>query len=521
MKMRIQMPTRRTLYRIVTVLLTVLVIVTLILANTLVGKLANRYGWYTDLRGETDYAVSEYCYTILGTVLQSTAEQTRTADPIEIIFCQTEENLRADATMSFIYRTATDLANRFDRIGVRCVDPVLDPVGVKAYRETPVVDPKTGEVTDTALSPLYSTSVIISCGTYHRIYSRTDFFVFEGEDLSTAWAYKGERKLAAGIIRAVDPQNPTVCLTSNHGEAYYDLELLYLLDDAGYKLSYADLSGDPIPAECSLIITFNPNKDFLSDDGISAVSEKEKLDAFLSVPGNTYLVFLTSGTPELPNLESYLSEWGISTAYHTAPSGIRYRYTVQDSSASLTSDGYTIYGKPVSTGRSGAILNGLSGDVVFKNATALLPASGYLPNGDGSYTRGSRTLYCLYETSDSAVSWANGAVVDRNSAMLMTLTEQTQAGGSSYVGVVASASFATEPFLQSAVYGNSDLLFRTLHTVGKTYTPEGLPVKPFSSATISTVTTAQKWKWTVGLAVLPAVLTLCIAVPVLVRRKHS
>ena len=513
-------PNRRVLYQILTGLLTGLVIAALVLANTLFGKLAKRYGWYTDLREKQSYAVSEQCYQVLGTLLESTARDTGKAEPIDIIFCDTEDNLRADSVMSYVYRTATELADRFDRIRVKCYDIVLNPVQAEPYRESTVIDGKTGEV-EVRRTALYNTSVIIASGDYHRVYSRTEFFSFEGGDLSNVWAYKGEKKLTAGILRAIDPQDPTVYLTSNHGEAYYDYEILYLLDDAGYTLAYLDLSRDPIPADCSLIITFNPNKDFLENDGISTVSEKQKLDEFLRVPGNTYLVFLENGTPELPNLESYLSEWGVSTAYHTAGTGVKYRYMVQDTSASLTSDGYTIYGKQVKTGRSGEILSGLPGNAIFQDATALFPASGFVPAGDGSYTKGNRTLYSLYEMSDSAVSWANGAVVDRNRAMLMTLTEQTQAGGSSYVGVIASADFATEQFLQSAVYGNSDLLFRTLHAVGKTYTPEGVTIKPFSSTTMSTVTTAQKWRWTVGLAVLPAILTLAIAIPVLVRRKHS
>ena len=511
---------KRVRYGGITVLLTVLVIAALVLANTLFGKLANRYGWYTDLRGKQSYAVSEQCYQVLGALLESTARDTGKAEPVDIIFCDTEENLRADSVMSYVYQTATELSDRFDRIRVTCYDIVLNPTTVEPYRETTVIDEETGAVAVLRTS-LYSSSVIVASGDYHRVYSRTEFFAFEGGDLSNVWAYKGEKKLTAGILRAIDSQHPTVCLTSNHGEAYYDYEILYLLDDAGYTLSYLDLSRDPIPADCSLIITFNPNKDFLESDGISTVSEKQRLDEFLGNPGNTYLVFLEKGTPELPNLETYLSEWGVSTAYHITASGVRYRYTVQDASASLTSDGYTIYGKQVATGRSGEILKGLSGNAVFKNATALLPASGYLPNGDGSYTKENRTLYSLYETLDSAVSWANGAVVDRSRAMLMTLTEQKQAGGNSYVGVVASADFATETFLQSAVYGNSNLFFRTLHAVGKTHTPEGLTVKPFSSTTMSTVTTAQKWRWSVGLAALPAVLTLGIAIPVLVRRKHS
>ena len=164
---------------------------------------------------------------------------------------------------------------------------------------------------------------------------------------------------------------------------------------------------------------------------------------------------------------------------------------VQDNAHSLTSDGYTIYGEAVDQGHSAEILKGLQRPVIFKDATAIKAAQGFLNNGDGSYTKGDRTLYSLYESSNSSSCWANGKAVDGGNAMLMTLTEQKLSGGSSYVGVIASADFSEETFLQSAVYGNNDALMRTFSQMGKELTTEGLVIKPFASTDISIITTAQ------------------------------
>ena len=49
----------------------------------------------------------------------------------------------------------------------------------------------------------------------------------------------------------------------------------------------------------------------------------------------------------------------------------------------------------------------------------------------------------------------------------------------------------------------------------------GLRYKPFSSNTISTVTTSQMLSWTLWLTITPAVLIAAVATFVLVRRKHS
>ena len=112
--------------------------------------------------------------------------------------------------------------------------------------------------------------------------------------------------------------------------------------------------------------------------------------------------------------------------------------------------------------------------------------------------------------------------VDDVQATLFALTEQKNSdAGSSYVGVSSSVDFATEEFLQSAVYGNTDTMLHLFHQLGKTYTPEGLTIKPFQSTEISTVTTAQMLRWTLVLAIVPAMVITVAAVLILVRRRHT
>ncbi len=145
-----------------------------------------------------------------------------------------------------------------------------------------------------------------------------------------------------------------------------------------------------------------------------------------------------------------------------------------------------------------------------------------MSGGDGSYTKGNRTLYSLFGSGSGAVAWANGKPVDATSSMLMTLTEQTNTdSGASYVGVCASVDFASEDFLQSAVYGNTDTMMRLFTILGKENTPEGLTIKPFTNTKISTITTAEMWKTTVILAVIPAVICAGLGIFVPVRRRRA
>ena len=235
-------------------------------------------------------------------------------------------------------------------------------------------------------------------------------------------------------------------------------------------------------------------------------------------------MFVEAGTANLPNFESFLAQWGVSFDYfEDAETGKLYRYSVQDSAQSLTSDGCTVYGTAIETGHAAQIMNDPDTNAIFKDATALSVANGYVDNGDGSYTNASldRTLYRLYQSSEGASCWANGVMRDGGEKMLMSLTEQKGAEASSYVGVVASARFVTEDFLQSAVYGNGDVMLRLFDGMGKEALPHGLRIKPFHSLEISSITTAQILYWTLGLSLTPAILTVGVATVVLIKRRRA
>ncbi len=499
---------RRARYSGMSAVITALMLIAVVLLNTLFTMLSDRYKLQIDLRADLPFSVSRECYDLLGTVLGQ-------EDEVTVVFCDTEKNLKASTDSKYIYQTAIELAERFpEKIKLQFVDIWLNPQAVRKYTKS--TDPVSGEEIQTTLK---TSSVIVTSGDFYRVYAQEEFFAINSGN-GEAWAYNGEKKLASAILRAVAKDRPTVCFTNNHGETFYDPEILYLFDDAGYDIRHVDLLTDGIPEGCNLIVTYNPNMDLIDRDGVSDKSETAFLENFLSVSGNSYLVFLQNSTPSLPTLEGFLADWGVETRYATVGSaGATYRYTVQDTTQSLTADGYSIYGEPVQTGKSAQLLAGLGRKTVFANATALRAT--FRSNGDGSYTRDNRTVYSLYQSGKHAVSWASGSPVDGGETLLFALTEQKNAdAGSSFVGVCSSVGFATEGYLQSAVYGNTDAVMRALKTVGAQNLPEGLALKPFLSTTISAVTTAQMWGWTLALTLVPVAIVTTTAVLILVRRRN-
>lgn len=506
-------------YATVAATLTVMVILVAVLANAVLSSLVERYELYTSLTPTVAFDVTEDCYSLLESTFDARRKADGTLPEIEILFCDLEDSVKAEGSENYyLYYTARSLADRFENIKLKFYDIYINPTPVKDY--TVSLNPLTGEEIVTKLN---STNVIIVSEGYHRVYRWTDFYVFADDTSTEPWAYSGERKLSSALMHAIDEEPRIACLLNNHGEVSYDYELLTILDDAGYTVVYIDLYRDPIPATCDLIISYNPNTDLVSDD-LSQISEKEILDQFLAQDGHSFLLFLENGTPHMPNFESYIKEWGIETEYaKNATTNVSHRYTVQDTTASLTSDGYTIYGY-AANGENSRFLNAANEYVVFGNATALaVTGEGYAAQQNGTYVSmdGKRTLYPLYRSGEKTLHWANGQVVDGGPCILMSLTEQKNTNGSSYVGVVSSVNFATRTYLQSAVYDNGDVLLTLFDEIGGRTAPTGLTIKPFASYDISTVTTAQMLRWTIALAAIPAVTVLAVAAVVLIRRRRA
>ena len=89
----------------VTVALTVLAVVAIVLLNASVTSLAMRYGWFVNMNPTLLYPVTDTCFDYLDTYVIPDAEE-----DIRIIFCDEEENIRADVTQSYVLNTAEELA---------------------------------------------------------------------------------------------------------------------------------------------------------------------------------------------------------------------------------------------------------------------------------------------------------------------------------------------------------------------------------------------------------------------------
>lgn len=483
----------------VTVALTVLILAVIILLNAIVTSLALRFGWYINMNPTQHYPVTDTCYDYLDTyVIPETTED------IRIIFCDEEENLRADTTQSFILNTAEELVARYpDAVTIEYLNVWENPSIARGYGVTA------------------DTSVVVASGERHVVCTLRDFFVFSAGDTENPQAYNGEKRFAVAMKAVVTADAPMAYFTLNHGESFPDYALMYAITDAGYLISYLDALSFDIPEDCELLVTYNPIRDFTAEDGVSGISEIDKLDAYMS-KGGRYMTFISADTfaaGGYANLEGYLKDWGVTFEHKTGAEGVEECYAIRDTAHAFTTDGYTVQGviPPAAT----ELLAGVEGSLRLANATAISVAEGYAEGTNGTYTAGTRTLTPLIRSFPGAEAWAGGRAADRSEEgfNLMTLTSDTATGG--HVLVCTSTEFATEATLQSGVYANGRLLLTALGAMGKGDTPVHLTAKPFSNDTIHILTTAQARTITVALVAAPALISLAVGLFVLIRRKFA
>lgn len=503
------MHSRRARYGGLTVALTVTLVAAVVLLNVIFSTLANRYAWYIDMTPEHLYSISDDCHQMLDEAL-TRAEQERGEDvKVNIIFAEDYTKYEPGSVGSYIYNTARELAERYEQIDLEWFDCWVDKTRAEQ------------------LGVRNAQSVVLQLEDGgSRTFYQQEFFAFAAGNTTTPIGYDGERVFATTLISLLEGERPLCCITVNHDEQFFDESFMYLLRDAGYDITMLDLYYQDIPEECELLLTYNPNTDFITVDGVSDKSELDKLDAYLAAGGN-YMVFLSGDTPVLQNLDAFLAEWGVTVARdYDELTDREYGALIKDTSAALSADGFTLLGRYASEGK-GAALTAVMTEreyvpgVVFYDATALLGAEGYTAVGGSTYQSGTRTRSDLFTAGESAVAWANGKQISTlsGSLALMSVTEDSASGAR--VLVSGSTGFGAQEYIQSAVFGNADAVLCVLRDMGQEHVPVGLHYKPFSASVISSVTSTQKLNWTLTLTLAPIVLCAGFGVVILVRRRYS
>ncbi len=549
---------RKIRYGSVSLALTAGVVAAVLLLNVLISVLCSENRWFIDMTTEPMYTLSEDGKKLLGDTIASANASRAEDDPVkvDIIFCADPDMLYGNRLMRYVYYTALAMEKQFsDTITVSTVDVWDNPSAVDAYRTN-------------SYSSIYQSNIIVASGTEFRVYPYRAFYTYDSSNDEEPGAYSGEKNFIKGITAVTRAESPICALTVNHGEPFATEAgraeysgFLSVVERSGYDVVYLDLENEEIPENCRLIITFDPQTDFVSNFLTGGVSEMTKLEKHLD-QAYSYMVFVDADTPKLANLEEFLEEWGIAFERHDKTA----TYEIIDKDNTIN-DGGRIIAQYESEALGGSLTSdmrekGASPKVIFGNALSITYSKTYETThkladeeqGTGAFTYGSsfknnqfRDIFDVFRASETAYAYAkeNGArltdengddlVVDSANKLrpfrLMTVSchKRTVSEGkgytnvydNSYVCTVGSTEFASNKFLESNEWGNTDALLGTLRTIGREIVPIGLEPLLFYDAEIGAEyrneTTATVT--TVILAVLPAAILLGAGIYVLVRRK--
>ena len=561
----------------IAIAVTALVILAILLVNAGVTALVKGNLLFIDLTGDSIYTVNSDTYDLLDQTFDSVrADRGDEELRVDIIFCADLDLLQRSELMRYVYYTARSFAKHYpDIIHVSTVDVWSNPSSVDDYRTN-------------SYSSIYQTNVIIASGSEFRIHTLRSFYTFDSDTETEPWAYSGERIMTRSIIAVTRAEAPICAITTNHGEpfgdAYADADgnqkyatFLSVIEGAGYDIQFFDLEKEEIPADCRLIVVFDPKTDFTSGGYLSGeeTSELKKLDVFLDA-ANSLMVFAGAETPSLPNFEEFLADWGIAFERYRDPDDetiVLGNYQVISPKDSVDVNSTTVIGV-YETGGTGATVTqemtstGSAPKVVFGNAMPIRYSASYeqayqmadSEKGTAAFTYGSygknahyRNIYSLFYSSGAArgtyahavngttvlTDAAEAEIVDpAGSFKLATMTVEsrtvsegkgyTTVNDATYVCAFSSVEFASNDLLGSNAYGNTDLLLQVLRSIGREVVPVGLSFEPMYSSEIDANSSLEEGYaertntvTTIILTLIPALVCTVAGIWVLVRRRYA
>lgn len=377
---------------------------------------------------------------------------------------------------------------------------------------------KYNEITNTTLT---SGNVIIE-GKYHaRVLTLTSFLMLDSES-NTYVGFNGELRLTTALLQSCISEPQVVTFTTGHGEpaqmndGRVATALADLLVDAGFEIMETDLSDSEIDSRTKILIVNDPLTDFTD-------LEVEKLMDYTDTY-NSLIVLVDDSTPELPNLSDYLSEeWGMGyKAYHQITSLTNFNNNPLSLSAQYLTDvenpdssaAYQIVKNLVEAGIKTVMPNSVelySSSVSTRDDYTVETVLKSSANSFSTYTKDGKTAEGAFPLM---LLSANAEYVD-----LEDENSTNQVMKYQYVMLVGSTAFAGTGSLDSASFGNGNLMLSAVRTMGVERYSLDIDYKAINDVALSIETNVASRIGIIICAVLPSLIAIA-GLAVFVRRRH-
>lgn len=277
-------------------LMTVVFIAIVIVFNILVGLLTSRFpSLNLDLTAQKINTLSDQAERVAGEVQNDTT----------IYLIGAEERYRKDniySSYGLHYSQVANLAEKLQeansKISVEFIDPDTNPGFISQY----------------SAENLMTGDVLVRTEKRYKVLSLTDLFG-QRTDSSTGSSVtysKADSALAAAIEVVNMDEVPVVAMATGHGEMLGEGDtsaFRSLLEQQNFEIREINILTDEIPEDTQILMIPTPTTDYTAE-------ELDKLRAYLNDETREQQLglFITfyAKQPQLPNLNSFLEEWGIS-----------------------------------------------------------------------------------------------------------------------------------------------------------------------------------------------------------------
>lgn len=322
-----------------------------------------------------------------------------------------------------------------------------------------------------------------------------------------------EQAFTSALMTVTDPNPVYVTVLTGRSELTQLTYFQTLLTANGYNVNTVDITSEDIPADTDVVVIPAPKTDYLEED-IKKVSD------FLNNDGNLgkQLLYIASyGQEDTPNLDEFLSEYGLSVGKGViceSDSG-KYYNSPCVTVASDVSDNFT---QDVST-ENPAILSALCRPVnTLFDEQDMVSTDAYLKSSDSAYTAN----VDISQTTGQ-VNIGDALVKGQQNYMVVgSKAKFTDDNKTLYSNVIAvgSEGMLSDTYLQYSQYQNSEYFISVINgltgkTAGITITPKTITGNVFD------ITQQQKTvlKWTFCLGV--PVVVLIVGIVIWARRKNK
>lgn len=322
-----------------------------------------------------------------------------------------------------------------------------------------------------------------------------------------------EQAFTSALMTVTDPNPVYVTILTGRSELTQLTYFQTLLTANGYNVNTVDITSEDIPSDTDVVVIPAPKTDYLEED-ITKVSDFLNNDGKL---GKQLLYIASYGQEDTPNLDEFLSEYGLAIGDGViceSDSG-KYYNSPCVTVASDVSDNFT---QDVST-ENPAILSALCRPVkTLFDEQDMVSTDAYLKSSDSAYTANVN----ISQTTGQ-VQIGDALVKGQQNYMAVgSKAKFTDDNDTLYSNVIAvgSEGLLSDTYLQYSQYQNSEYFISVINgltgkTAGITITPKTITGNVFDIT--QQQKTALKWTFCLGVPVV----VLVVGIVIWVRRKNK